>query len=101
MGDLYPLGATPTSTHRTMLASLDLWHRRLSHPNKTTLSSLLQEFSIPSFLVSSDTSLCNACQCGKHVRQPSGTSSTTTSFLFELLHYDLGTSPVPSVYLYY
>jgi hypothetical protein len=36
----------------------------------------------------------------QHVRQPSGTSSTTTSFLFELLHYDLGTSPVPSVYGY-
>jgi len=36
---------------RAMLASVDLWHRRLGHPNKTTLSSLLQEFSISLVLV--------------------------------------------------
>jgi hypothetical protein len=102
-GELYPLHATPTSTHRAMLASVDLWHHRLGHPNKTTLSSLLQEFSIPSSSMSSGSSLCNTCQCGKHVRQPIGMSSTTSTFPFELLHCDLWTSPVPSVsgYKYY
>jgi hypothetical protein len=56
MGDLYPLHDAPTSTHRAMLASIDLRHRRLGHPNKTTLSSLLQEFSIHSSSMSSDSS---------------------------------------------
>jgi hypothetical protein len=39
--DLYPLPSTSTSTPRAMIASVHLWHRRLGHPNKTTLSSLL------------------------------------------------------------
>ena len=66
-GDLYPLHGAPTSSPRAMLASFDLWHRRLGHPNKATLSSLLQEFCIPISSVSHDFFLCNACQCGKHV----------------------------------
>ena len=103
MGDLYPLHDAPTSTPRAMLASVDMWHRRLGHPNKTTLSSLLQEFSIPSSSSPHDSSFCTACQCGKHVRLPFGTSTTTSTFPFELLHCDLWTSPIPSVsgYKYY
>jgi hypothetical protein len=84
---------------------------RLSQPgirppslfNKTTLSSLLRDFDIPSSSVPHDSSLCNACQCGKHVRLPFSTFSTFSTFLFELLHCDLWTSPIPSVlgYNYY
>ena len=88
-GDLYSLHGAPTSTPRAMLASVDLWHRRLGHPNKTTLSSLLQEFCIPSSSVPHNPSLCNACQCGKHVRLPFGTSTTISTFPFELIHCDL------------
>jgi histone deacetylase 1/2 len=80
-----------------MIASVDLWHRRFGHPNKHTVSSLLQEFSISSDSSSHDSSICNACQCGKHIRLPFGTSSTYSSFPFELLHCDLWTSPIPSV----
>jgi histone deacetylase 1/2 len=60
---------------------------------------MLQEFSIPSSSSSSshDPSICNACQCGKHIRLPFGTSTTSSTFPFELLHCDLWTSPVPSV----
>jgi histone deacetylase 1/2 len=97
LGDLYPLHGVPTSTSYAMLASVDLWHRRLGHPNKQTFSSLLQEFSIPSSS-SHDSSLCNACQCGKHVRLPFGSYSTVRSFPFELLHCDLWTSPIISVF---
>ena len=96
-GDLYPLHGAPTSTSRAMLASVDLWHRRLGHPSKNTLTSLLQEFCIPSSSSPHNPSLCNACQCGKHVRLPFGTSTTISTFPFELLHCDLWTSPVPSV----
>jgi hypothetical protein len=68
-----------------------------------TLSSMLQEFSKPSSHVSSDSYLCNVCQCGKHVWQPFGTSSTASSFPFELLHCDIWTLLVPSIssYKYY
>src|SRR4051812_28857804 len=95
--DLYPLHGTPTSTPQAFHVSVDLWHRRLGHPNHNTLSSLLQEFSIPTSSSFHDSSVCNACQCGKHVRLPFPTSSTTSSFPFELLHCDLWTSPVPSI----
>ena len=88
-GDLYPLHGAPTSTPRAMLASVHLWHRRLGHANKATLSSVLQEFCIPSSSVPHDSSLCNACQCGKHDRLPFGTSSTISTFPFESLHCDL------------
>jgi hypothetical protein len=96
-GDLYPLHGAPTSTPQVMIASVDLWHHRLGHPNKNTVSSMLQEFSIPSSSSSHEPSLCNACQCGKHIILPFGTSTTSSTFPFELLHYDLWTSPVPSV----
>jgi hypothetical protein len=93
-GDLYPLHGAPTSTPHAMIASIDLWHRHLGHPNKNTVSSMLQEFSIPSSSSSHEPSLGTACQCGKHIRLPFGTSST---FPFELLHCDLWNSPVLSV----
>jgi hypothetical protein len=88
-GNLYPLHGAPTSTPQAMIASVDLWHRRLGHPNKHIVSSLLQEFSISSDSSSHDSSVCNACQCGKHIILPFGTSSTYSSFPFELLHCDL------------
>ena len=95
--DLYPLHVASTSPPQALHASVNLWHRRLGHPNKTTLSSLLQEFCIPSSSSSHDSSICNACQCGKHVRLPFSSSTTSATFPFELLHCDLWTSPIPSV----
>jgi hypothetical protein len=46
-GDLYPLHGASTSSPQAMITPVGLWHRRIGHPNKTTLSSLLQEFCIP------------------------------------------------------
>jgi hypothetical protein len=95
--DLHPLPGASTSTPHTRIASVHLWDRQLGHPNKTTLSSLLRDFDIPSSSVPHDSSLCNACQCGNHVRLPFGTSSIFSTFPLELLHCDLWTSPIPSV----
>lgn len=67
-GDLYSLHGTPTPTARVaMTASVDLWHRRLGHPNSAIVSSLLCEFSIPCTSSPHNSSLCEACQQGKHV----------------------------------
>ena len=47
-GDLYSLNGVPAATPPTsMLASVDLWHRRLGHPNPAVLASMLSEFTIP------------------------------------------------------
>ena len=45
--------------------------------------------------------LCHACQLGHHVRLPFSSSHATHAF--DLIHYDLWTSPVPSIsgYKYY
>ena len=46
-GDLYSLNGVPAATPPTsMLASVDLWHRRLGHPNPAVLASMLSEFTI-------------------------------------------------------
>ena len=80
-----------------MLASADLWHHRLGHPHAAVLSSLLSEFSIPCNRNSHDPLVCESCQRGKHVRLPFTSSTSRSTFHFELLHCDLWTSPHTSV----
>jgi histone deacetylase 1/2 len=80
-----------------MMASVDLWHQRLGHPHTATLSSLLSEFSIPCNRDTHSLQICESCQLGKHVRLPFNTSTSSSTFPFELLHCDLWTSPVASI----
>jgi histone deacetylase 1/2 len=97
-GDLYSLHGAPTNAPPTsMVASVDLWHRRFGHPNNATLSSLLSEFAIPCNRDTHHPATCESCQQGKHVRLPFSSSSTTSMFPFELLHCDLWTSPIESI----
>jgi hypothetical protein len=94
-GDLYSLHGVPAAVPPTsMVASVDFWHRRLGHPNNVVLSSLLSEFSLPCNRFSHNPSLCESCQLGQHVRLPFNSSSSHSTYPFELLHYDLWTSPV-------
>jgi hypothetical protein len=97
-GDLYSLHGAPAATPpSSMMASVNLWHQRLGHPNNTILSSLLSEFSIPCNNDRHDPSICESCQKGKYVRLPFSSSSSTSTFPFELLHCDIWTSPHASV----
>ena len=97
-GDLYSLHGVPAASPPTsMVASVDLWHQRLGHPNHTVLSSLLREFSIPCNRDSHNSSMCQSCQLGKHVRLTFSSSQPFSTFPFELLHCDLWTSPIESV----
>ena len=78
-GDLYPFHeAMTTNSASAFLTSVNLWHRRLGHPNSQTVSSLLQHFQIPCRKDSHDPALCEACQRGKHVRLPFHLSKTST-----------------------
>jgi hypothetical protein len=92
-GDLYTF---PAATHQAYAAASNvasLWHCRLGHPSPA-VSTRLQHL-VP--CNRSFTSICHACQLGKHVRLPFSSSSSCTSAPFELLHCDVWTSPVSSV----
>jgi hypothetical protein len=56
--------------------------------------SLIALFNFAMF--SNSRSVCDACQLGCHVRLPFSSSKTRTTRPFELIHYDLWTSPVLS-----
>ena len=74
-GDLYSLHGVPAAAPPTsIVASVDLWHQRLGHPNNNVLSTLLSEFSIPCNRDSHNSSMCQSCQLGKHVRLPFSSS---------------------------
>ena len=45
-GELYSLhGVAVAAPPTSMVASIDLWHRRFGHPNAVVLASMLSEFS--------------------------------------------------------
>ncbi|KAJ9539514.1 hypothetical protein OSB04_032247 [Centaurea solstitialis] len=96
--DLYPvLFPTPRSAlaSANVAVSFDVWHRRLGHPGAAIFQFLVSRKFIT---CSSRTStLCHACQLGKHCRLPFSLSTIKTSRVFELIHSDLWTSPVTSL----
>ena len=99
-GPLYPLQLPVAHSLVASSSPPYLWHRRLGHPGREALSKLAS--AIPACNKSLD-SICHACQLGRHVRLPFGTSASRASNNFDLIHCDLWTSPVVSVsgYKYY
>jgi hypothetical protein len=97
-GDLYNFSAPAAnhSTHGLLAASTstELWHRRLGHPGRDTMSHLHKQSFIPCNKAASH--VCHACQLGKHVRLPFTRSSSKSVAPFALIHCDLWTSPVLS-----
>ena len=100
-GDLYPLpadaysSATSARAFVTTASNTDLWHRRLGHLGHEALTRLAHASVIPP--PKGPTSMCHACQLGRHVRLPFTTTFTRATANFELIHCDLWTSPIPSV----
>jgi hypothetical protein len=99
-----PRSLTPSSSAVTALTAVPhaltvvaptTWHRRLGHPDPNALSSL----SRPSFIQCTNKKhdFCHACQLGKHTRLPFCSSSHRVEHPFDLIHFDLWTSPVVSV----
>jgi hypothetical protein len=85
-----------------LLPSSTTWHHHLGHPNPNVISKLSSSSTI-TYPQSRDDSLCRACQLGRHVWLPFSSSFTRAIQPPDLVHYDLWTSPVPSVsgYKYY
>jgi hypothetical protein len=64
----------PAASHQAYAASSDvafLWHGRLGHPSPAVFTRL--QHLVP--CNKSLTSICHACQLGKHVRLPFSSSS--------------------------
>jgi hypothetical protein len=74
--------------------SSNLWHHRLGHLGHQ--STPLLHSTTARTTNKTGSFLCHACQLGKHVRLPFSLSQSFTTRLFELLHCDLWTSPIPS-----
>lgn len=81
---------TPTST---------LWHRRLGHIGFEAMSRLITYHAISCNKPKRD-HICHAFQLGRHVHLPFGSSSSRAVNKFDLIHYDLWTSPIVSVFGY-
>jgi hypothetical protein len=97
-GDLYTIPPTPADSshqaHITYLASATVWHARLGHPGPTVLNKLHSSSTIACNKLSHD--ICHACQLGKHVRLLFTLSTLSSMHPFELIHYDVWTSPIIS-----
>jgi hypothetical protein len=83
----------------TALASTSTWHRRLGHPDQDIISKLFSTAAIHCNMSQFDP-LCHACQLGHHSRLPFHSSSSHTNRPFELIHCDLWTSPILSIFGY-
>jgi hypothetical protein len=104
-GELYPFFGDLQSNGAALSVSTtrDLWHRRFGHPSDENLSRISSAFP-PSCNKSSDhSSVCEACKLGKQPRLSFSSSTSFTTFPFQLIHCDLWTSPVSSFtgYNYY
>jgi hypothetical protein len=100
-GDLYPfVGFSKMHNNlalSTIVSSVDLWLKRLGHPSNASLSHLLSRFKLPCNNNGSATSVCEACHKGKNGRLTFLHSQSVTYFPFQVIHYDIWTSPNESI----
>jgi hypothetical protein len=76
-------------------STAELWHERLGHPIHDTMS-VLQHLYFVKLNKIRRTSVCHACQLGKHVRLPFSSSNSASSTACDLIYYDLWASPIIS-----
>lgn len=96
LGDLYPFYLPPTSASAFISALTSLWHHRLGHLGREALSKLLS-FSVISCHKYDINHICHACQLGRHICLPFGSSSFWGIHKFDIIHRDPWTSPIVSV----
>jgi len=98
-GFLYPLRVAPYGSSNFGLFSKifpsSLWHQRLRHPGRESLSSLVVRKLISSASSFSNNS-CNVCHLGKQTRMSFLLSSNNASSPFILIHSDEWHSPIVS-----
>ncbi|GJW12071.1 ribonuclease H-like domain-containing protein [Tanacetum coccineum] len=96
-GDLYPVTQQPPLQTPVVLLffSSITWHRRLGHPGDDVLRRL-ESSNLISCTKSKLPALCHACQLGKHVKLPFYSFASSVKSVFEIIHSDIWTFPIPS-----
>nr|GEX48100.1 ribonuclease H-like domain-containing protein [Tanacetum cinerariifolium] len=95
--DLYPITQQPSSQTPVVLLSFSstTWHTCLGHPGDNVLCRL-ESRNLISCRKSKLSTLCHACQLGKHVKLSFYTSEYSVDSVFVIIHLDIWTSPIPS-----
>ncbi|GJQ96458.1 ribonuclease H-like domain-containing protein [Tanacetum coccineum] len=96
-GDLYPVTQQSSSQTPVVLLSFSstTWHRCLGHPGDDVLRRL-ESRNLISCRKSKLSALCYACQFGKHAKLPFNNPESSVHSVFEIIHSDIWTSPIPS-----
>ncbi|GJS83644.1 ribonuclease H-like domain-containing protein [Tanacetum coccineum] len=95
-GDLYPV-TPPSPIPHTFLVNQHTWHQRLGHLGSDVLRRLISN-NVISCNKEKPPVLFHACQLGKHVRLPFDSSSTIVTSCSDIIHSDVWTSPIPSLF---
>ncbi|GKA14952.1 ribonuclease H-like domain-containing protein [Tanacetum coccineum] len=96
-GDLYPVTHQPSSQTLVVLLSFSstTWHKRLGHPRDDVLRRL-ESRNLISCRKSKLSALCHACQLVKHAKLPFYNSESSVDSVFEIIHSNIWTLPIPS-----
>jgi hypothetical protein len=102
---LYPIRLHPHSLNKTpgLTALLGVkttdmvWHQRLGHPSISILQHLFRHQHLPLLGLVSQSTVCECCQLGKSKQLPFSESIRSSSSPLEVIHFDVWTSPVPSL----
>nr|GEU43490.1 ribonuclease H-like domain-containing protein [Tanacetum cinerariifolium] len=92
-GDLYPVTKPSTLPAAFVSTSFTTWHQRLGHPGDEVLRSISSRQFI-SCNKAKSTHVCHVCQLGKHVKLPFHSSNSLVKHSFDIIHFDLWTSPI-------
>jgi hypothetical protein len=97
----HPASSSLVSVSSALVASVSTWHQCLGHPGVDVLSKLSYDSSVVCSRCTHD--LCHACQLGRHICLPFISFNSCVDNNFDLIHYDLWTSPIVSIsgYKYY
>lgn len=90
-GDLHPI--TAPSHQALIVIGPFVWQQRLGHPGDTVFKQLISSKFIQWNKTKSNHH-CSSCQAGKHVLIPFSLSDSNVSFPFDLVHYDVWSSPL-------
>ncbi|GKB27994.1 ribonuclease H-like domain-containing protein [Tanacetum coccineum] len=95
--DAYGFSVKDYQTGRLLLRcdSTGGLYLRLGHPGDDMLHRL-ESKNLISCRKSKLSALCHACQLGKHAKLPFYNSESSVDSVFEIIHSDIWTSPIPS-----
>jgi hypothetical protein len=94
----HPAPSPHVSAPSALVASASTWHRCLDHPGVDALSKLSHDSSVVCSRHTHD--LCHACQLGRHTRLPFFSSNSHVDNNFDLIHCDMWTSLIVSIFGY-